>query len=170
MPSTASKPPSGAASTRVTRTPSRCGTGPVAASATPAGAAGGPTTTTSSPPPSSDRAPRASVDDHTAGDFAGFHRAERVVEVVELDAAGHQRVEIELPGAVQAHHLGEVAARVGRAVDAAAHRLGVDHERHRADLHHVVETAAPTTVTVPARRAMSNACRIVADVPTTSSA
>src|SRR2546429_9703764 len=76
MPSTASKPPSGAASTRVTRTPSRCGTGPVAASATPAGAAGGPTTTTSSPPPSSDRAPRASVDDHAAGDFAGFHRAD----------------------------------------------------------------------------------------------
>src|SRR5450755_3537623 len=51
MPSIASKQPSGAASTPVTRTPSRCGTGPVAASATTAGAAGGRTTTTSSPPP-----------------------------------------------------------------------------------------------------------------------
>src|SRR5215203_2234890 len=57
MPSPASKPPSGAASTRVTRTPSRRGTGPVAASATTAGAAGGPTTTTSSPPPSSNAHP-----------------------------------------------------------------------------------------------------------------
>src|SRR5215218_1182439 len=38
MPSTASKQPSGAASTPVTRTPSRCGTGPVAHSATTAGA------------------------------------------------------------------------------------------------------------------------------------
>src|SRR5215208_501247 len=57
MPSPASKPPSGAASTPVTRTSSRCGTGPVAASATTAGAAGGPTTTTGSPPPSSDAHP-----------------------------------------------------------------------------------------------------------------
>src|SRR5215211_4897964 len=57
MPSTASKPPSGAASTPVTRTSSRCGTGPVAASATTAGAAGGWTTTTGSPPPSSDAHP-----------------------------------------------------------------------------------------------------------------
>src|SRR5215218_4746238 len=56
MPSPASRQPSGAASTRVTRTPSRRGTGPVAASATTADAAGGPTTTTSSPPPSSDQA------------------------------------------------------------------------------------------------------------------
>src|SRR5947207_3826980 len=54
MPSPASKQPSGAASTPVTRTQSRCGTGRVAAIATTAGAAGGPTTTTSSPPPSSD--------------------------------------------------------------------------------------------------------------------
>src|SRR4249919_756451 len=54
MPSPASKQPSDTASTQVTRTSSRCGTGPVAASATTAGAAGGPTTTTSSPPPSSD--------------------------------------------------------------------------------------------------------------------
>src|SRR5439155_26988671 len=65
MPSTASKEPSGAASTRVTRIPSRCGTGPVAASATTAGAAGGPTTTTSSPPPSSDEDPLAYT--HAAG-------------------------------------------------------------------------------------------------------
>src|SRR6266511_4370907 len=57
MPSPASKQPPGAASTPVTRTPSRCGTGPVAASATTAGAAGGATTTTSSPPPSSDAHP-----------------------------------------------------------------------------------------------------------------
>ena len=44
----------------VTRTPSRCGTGPVAASATTAAAAGGPTTTSSSPPLSSDQHPRRS--------------------------------------------------------------------------------------------------------------
>src|SRR5215218_2662719 len=56
MPSTASKQPSGAASTPVTRTSPRCGTGPGAASATTAGAAGGATITTSSPPPSSDQA------------------------------------------------------------------------------------------------------------------
>src|SRR5438128_28653 len=69
MPSPASQQPPGAASTPVTRTPSRCGTGPVTAtvpltsyptsplSATTAGAAGGATTTTSSPPPSSDAHP-----------------------------------------------------------------------------------------------------------------
>src|SRR5262249_55588154 len=55
MPSTASKQLSGGASLPVTRTRSRCGTGPVAASATTAGAVGGPTTATSSPPPLSDR-------------------------------------------------------------------------------------------------------------------
>src|SRR5436309_5806491 len=54
MPSTASKQPSGAASTPVTRTSSRCGTGLVAASVTTAVVAGGPTTTTSSSPPSTD--------------------------------------------------------------------------------------------------------------------
>src|ERR1700730_11715076 len=64
MPSPASQHLPGAASTPVTRTPSRCGTGPVAASATTAGAAGGPTTTTSSPPPSSDAHPLRST--HTA--------------------------------------------------------------------------------------------------------
>ena len=61
MPSPASKQPSGAASTPVIRTPSRCGTGPVAASATTAGAAGGPTTTTTSPPPSADAHPLRST-------------------------------------------------------------------------------------------------------------
>src|SRR5680860_63704 len=74
MPSIASKQPSGAASTSVTRTPSRCGTGPVAARATTAGATGGWTTTTSSPPPSSDSCPlalparrkRSPSRDHTA--------------------------------------------------------------------------------------------------------
>jgi len=45
---------SNAASTPVSRTPSRCGIGPVAPSGTTAGAVGGPTTTTSSPPPSAD--------------------------------------------------------------------------------------------------------------------
>src|SRR4051812_47921738 len=60
MPSTASKQPSGAASRPVTRTPSRCGTGPVAASATTAGAGGGPTNTTGSRLPSSDHASPAS--------------------------------------------------------------------------------------------------------------
>jgi hypothetical protein len=54
MPSTASKQPSGAPSTPVIRTPSKCGTGRVAASATTAGAAGGPTTTTASKPLSAD--------------------------------------------------------------------------------------------------------------------
>jgi hypothetical protein len=45
--------------------PSRCGTGPVAASAMTAGAAGGPTTTSRSPPPSSDT--HSSHHTHAAG-------------------------------------------------------------------------------------------------------
>ena len=56
MRSTASKPPSGAASTRVTRTTTRWCSGPEASRSTTAAAAGGPTTSIGSPPPSSDTA------------------------------------------------------------------------------------------------------------------
>jgi hypothetical protein len=57
----ASKLPCAAASAAATRAPSRCGTGPVGASATTAGAGGGPTTATTSPRPS----PEASADHDT---------------------------------------------------------------------------------------------------------
>jgi len=52
--------------------------------------------------------PKQSVDDDAAGHFAGLHGAERVVHVVEPDAAGQQRLEIEPALTVEAHHLGKV--------------------------------------------------------------
>src|SRR5690606_22145943 len=71
------------------------------------------------------------VGDDRAGHLAAGHGLERPVDVLEVDAARDQLVELELALGVQVEQLRHVAVHVRRAVPAALHRLGGVEERER---------------------------------------
>src|SRR5439155_20670837 len=78
-----------------------------------------------------------SVHDDAARDLARLHRPEGVIQLLERDTTGYERVEIEPAELLEPDDLREVAGGIGRAVDASTQCLGADHEIHRAELHHV---------------------------------
>src|SRR4051794_41356834 len=57
--------------------------------------------------------------DGRANALAGLHLREGVVDVVDLDDLRDHALEVELAGLPEAEQAGEVAAHVGRAVEAA---------------------------------------------------
>src|SRR5437762_13874757 len=62
-------------------------------------------------------------DDDAADDLACLHGPEGVVDLVELDAAGDHRTEVEPAGLGEGDEAGEVPSHLGRAVDAAQELL-----------------------------------------------
>ena len=69
---------------------------------------------------------------------------------------------------MQPHHLGKVAPRIGGAVTQPRMVLASTMSCIAPNSTMSVKLPAPTIVTVPARRVMSNAWRIVLERPTTS--
>src|SRR5690606_7644736 len=84
------------------------------------------------------------VADHRAGDRAGLHVGERLVDVVDGDLLGDQLLQLELALLPEVEQLGHVVVDVGRAVPAALDGLGeVEPGERHVQVHHHVQARDP---------------------------
>src|ERR1700674_1929267 len=70
----------------------------------------------------------SSVVDHRAGELAGLHRLEGLVDLLDSDGAGDQLVQLGVAGTLVLDQPRDVAPDVGRAVPAALDRLLGQHD------------------------------------------
>src|SRR5438132_13231545 len=68
--------------------------------------------------------------DDAADDLSGFHRAERIVDLVELDPAAHHGPDIKATGLDEVDVALEVAAVLRRPVQAEPPRISAEHPSH----------------------------------------
>src|SRR6476469_7282467 len=81
------------------------------------------------------------VDDHLADDVTAAERGERVLDLLEPDPVADHALEVEPAGPPEGDQAGEVARRVGRAVQRRDDPLALEEQLERAELDLVLGPA-----------------------------
>src|SRR3954453_10235264 len=81
------------------------------------------------------------VDDHLADDIAAAERAERLLDLLQPDPVADHALEIEPAGPPESDQAGEVARRIGRAVQRRDDALTLEEQLERAELDLVLGPA-----------------------------